>query len=535
MQSRKLSLVVFGVMILSSSLVAGQNIVINEEDRRPASKEPAKETPASKKAKADRDALAESLLDRAYGLTKQTSDAEKAYILSRLSEASSKSSPQKSKEWANETFSVTANLPNDMQRSQVEIAALQSLAENDADHALELMSKLETPQGRDGQPVPDVRSGVATMLFQRYWQKKGVDGIDTLTAAARQMGEAGSYPYMAIGLLIRQVKRKDSDKSAALLQEALSYFNRRQTSGSGNDQFAMFLRQNREDIPAPLLKDLLEKLVNQALATKDDASTQMVLQTESGQSAKLNSAASILLFQLMPMIRNIDPDWAKKLETDYQELRAAADFARSGEQRMMVTRGVGGNGGAPPRAMMEEMRAMEIDELSTSDPQRALKMNAELTDPSVRAASGARLAASISKSNPEQAAELLKKAKEAIAEAKDPADKLRILVGLAQAQAAMNDKVAFETSLQSGFTLGEDLFRKGLDKNPTAPVFSQPGFDAMSRLTMSSVRMDYATTMARIDAIRSPLLQALMLITAAEGLDPDARPRPRGMRIRIES
>lgn len=528
----------FGVMMIGSSLLMAQTIMINEEDsRRPRPQEPAvKETPESKKAKADRDALAETLLTRAYSLTKQTSESEKAYILARLAEASSKSHPQKSKEWADETFSVTAGLPNDMQRSQNEIAALQALSENDPDHALELMSKMEAPRNRDGEPVPDIRAGVATMLFQRYWQKKGINGLDTLTAAARQMGEAGAYPYMAIGMLTRMVKRNNPDKARELVNEGLSYFNRRQTGGISNDQFAMFLRQNREDIPAPLLKDLLEKLVAQALATKDDAGTSMVLATEKGTAAKLNSAASVLLFQLMPMIRETDPEWATKLETQYQELRAAAEIARSGEQRMMVTRTVGGTtgGGAPPRAMMDEMQAMEIDDLSTRDPQRALKMNAELTDPAIRAASGARLAASISKSDPEQAAELLKKAKEAIAEAKEPADKLRILVGLAQAQAAMSDKAAFEVTLQTGYTLGEELFRKGLDKNPTAPVFTQPGFDAMSRLTMSAVRVDYAGTMSRIDAVRSPLLQALLLIQAAEGLDPDARPRPRGMRIRIE-
>ncbi len=541
MLSRPSKLLAFGAIVFGSSLLMAQTIVINDEDsRRPRAQEPAlKETPESKKAKAEREALQESLYLRAYSLTKQTSDAEKAYILGRLAEASSKSHPAKSKEWAEETFSVTANLPNDMQRSQNEMAALQALSENDADRALELMAKMETPRNRDGEPVPDIRAALATMLFQRHWQKKGIEGLDTLTATARQMGEAGSYPYMAMGMLTRMVKRNNPDKAKDLVNEALAYFNRRQTGGFSNDQFANFLRQNREDIPTPLLKDLLEKLVSQAMATKEEGSTQMVLANEKGAAAKISSAASMMLFQLMPMIRDIDPDWATKLETQYQELKAAAEITRGSEQRMnvSVTRAVGGgsNSGAPPRAMMEEMQAMEIDELSARDPQRALKMNAELTDPAVRAASGARLAATIAKSNPEQAAELLKKAKEAIAEAKEPADKLRILVGLAQAQAAMNDKAAFETTLATSFAMGEELFRKGLDKNPTAPVFSQPGFDAMSRLTMSAVRMDYAATMSRLDAVRSPLLQALLLIQAAEGLDPDARPRPRGMRIRIES
>jgi len=531
------TLVLVGTLTCSTLLPA--QIIITDDDgpRRPReAREATPETPESKKAKAERDAMAESLLNRAYSLTKQTSDTETAFILARLAQASSRNHPQRAKEWAEEVFNLTANLPNNMQRSQYETMALTAMSEVDPEKAIEMLPRLETPNNRDGQPQPEVRLSVTAMLFNRYWQRKGMDGVETLRAAARQMGESGAYPYMAINLLIRQVKSKDAEKSKEILNEALAFFNRRPTAGNGNEQFAMFLRSNREEIPTPLLKDMLEKLVSQAVNLKNDTSTSMVLATESGTAAKLDNAASIFLFQLMPMIRSLDADWAKRLENQYQELRAAADFARSGEQRMMVTRSVGGGpGGEPPRAMMEEMRAMEIDELSARDPQRALKMNAELTDPSVRAASGARLAATISKSDPEQAAELLKKAKEAIAEAKEPMDKLRILVGLAQAQASLNDKAAFEATLQTSYTLGEELFRKGIDKNPTAPVFTQPGFDAMQRLTMSAVRMDYQATMQRLDAVRSPLLQALLLISAAEGLDPDARPRGQGMRIRIES
>lgn len=539
MFSRRTGIPILSAMVLGSSVFAlSQNIRVMTDEGPPPP-----ESKLTVEEKKERDALQETLLNRAYGMTKEVSDSDKALLLSRLAEASAKNHAEKSKKWADEVFTVTANLSATTQRSQTEVATLMALAENDPEHALELLNNMEAPQPREGQPVMDPRSNAATMLFQRYWQKKGMESIDSISATARKLGENGAYPYMAMGMIVRQVKSKDAEKSQSLLNEALGFFSRRQTTRMGNDQFAMFLRANRSEISRPLMKDLLEKLVTQALAAKDDGTkVSAVIGNDKGQSARLERAASLLLFQLMPMIRDIDADWAKKLEADHQELRQAAEFARSGEQRVtmmaMAGPGPGGNsaqGGNVPRVMMEEVQSMEVDELSKQDPAAAVKRNTELKDPVIRAASGARLASTLAKSSPEQASELMKNAKEAIAETKEPQDKLRILVGLAQAQAAMNDKEAFAATLQTGYAMGEELFKKSIDKNPTMPINFLPGFDAMSRLTMSAVRVDYAATMAKLDTVRTPILQALLLVSAAEGLDPDTRPRQRGIRIAVTS
>jgi hypothetical protein len=96
MHSRTSRWMALASTVMSGSLLVAQNISINDDDRRPATRPAVKETAESKKAKADRDALADSLFNRAYSLTKQTTDAEKSYILSRLAEASAKSHPQRS-------------------------------------------------------------------------------------------------------------------------------------------------------------------------------------------------------------------------------------------------------------------------------------------------------------------------------------------------------------------------------------------------------------------------------------------------------
>jgi hypothetical protein len=185
--------------------------------------------------------------------------------------------------------------------------------------------------------------------------------------------------------------------------------------------------------------------------------------------------------------------------------------------------------------MMEEMKSREVDELVKEDQKEAIRVAAEIRDPVIRAATDARIAGEVNKSDPDHAAQMIKSAREAMAASKEPADKLRILVGLAQAQSAMKDKDGFAQTLDQAYAMGEELYRKSIDKTPDAPINSRPGFDSMSRLTSAGVRLDSSATLAHIEGVRMPMLQALLLVAAAQGLDPDSTPQDGMFRIQIRS
>jgi hypothetical protein len=186
--------------------------------------------------------------------------------------------------------------------------------------------------------------------------------------------------------------------------------------------------------------------------------------------------------------------------------------------------------------LMQEMKSREVDELATKDPEGALTQANMITDPSMRAASTAKLAAAIGKSDPQRAAQILKDAKTALGEAKTDNERLRILVGLAQAQQAMGDATAFHETLLKAYPICDELFRKSVNSNPQIPIFARPGFEALGQLLRLEMKDDREAAIARIEQLRSPLLQAHMFIEAAEAvLDPDAPPRRPGMRIVIGS
>ena len=180
------------------------------------------------------------------------------------------------------------------------------------------------------------------------------------------------------------------------------------------------------------------------------------------------------------------------------------------------------------------MTSMQVDNLPSGYTQQKIELSQQIENPVMRAAVGAEIGGELASSDPERTAALLKQAREALANASEPADKLRILEGLVRAQISMNDIDNFSPTLSRAYTMGEQVFRAGVDKNPAAAAFSQPGFDSASRLTHLAIRFNRTATLAAVDNLGFPLLQAHMLLVAAESLDPKAPMQRAGMRVRIE-
>jgi hypothetical protein len=391
---------------------------------------------------------------------------------------------------------------------------------------------------QDGTPVFDLRGQAASGMFQKYYQKRGEAGLPALQSAARQLGEQGLYPFMAMGSIVRQMNQKDPDKAQALVNEALVYFPRLQQSDMSGQQVAMFLRTNQAMIPKPVMKDVLAQLVEKVLATKETDNAMTTSVTTNGNTATLKGASNLMMFQLMPLINDVDPEWAKKLETENEQLRNAViaqQNSSSGTNTVRMGVFMGGGGANQRGNPIDPMKAMEVDELAQKDPMGALKLSDEISDPVLRTATSVAIAGEVNTTDPAQAARMVKNAKDAIAATPEQADKLRILTGLAQAQSAMKDNDGLNTTMDQAFTVGEDLYRKSVDKNPDATVNTRPGIDSLTRLAGIGVKADQESTLGRIDRVNAAPLQTMLLISAAESLDPDMKPAGGGFRIMIRN
>jgi hypothetical protein len=235
--------------------------------------------------------------------------------------------------------------------------------------------------------------------------------------------------------------------------------------------------------------------------------------------------ATLMIFQLMPMIRDVDPDWAKQLEDQSEELKRVAALMSSGQRTsiMIGARNTGGPNGpnGNERDFRDELQSMSVDELAARDPQRAMETAQSIKDPTVRVAAIARASAAGSDEAAKEKA--LKDAKDALAQASDPRDKLTILSGLAQAQASLKDDEGLAVTLQQSFNLADDMFRRSVDKTPSGGAWMRPGVQAATTLVRGVARKSPKIVSEKLDSVRHQPLKALLLLSAAEALDPESR------------
>lgn len=495
-------------------------------ERRPGAEPPAEAKPATPPSKKDLK-LAADLIQRAQGLTADLNDTDRAYALARMAELSAKRNPEQSVTWAEEAYRLAANLPGVAQGS-VQMSALMAVSQNNLDRALEMLGAMESPrQTANGTFTPDIRAASAAMLFTRAYTKEGDKAVERLQTTARQMGENSFYPYMAVTQLINAIAKKDKERAQNITNDAVAFINRRKRSQMENQQVTMFLTSAQEFIPLPMMKEILETVVKEALdqaKQSDGSQVAATFQNSAGDKVQLNSMATLMVFQLMPLIRNVDPDWAKKLEEQSDELRRASALMRSGDVNIMIGASQGGPTGpnGNRRDFRDEVQSMQVDELASRDPKRAMEMANNIQDPVLHAAAMTRVTASSSDAQAREKA--LRDAKELLARTSEPRDKLIILSGLAQAQATMKDEEGLATTLDQGLVIADDLFRRSIDRNPSAGAWMRPGVDVATSLIKGAVKTQGKLVTDKLDAVRQAPLKALLLLAAAEALDPESRP-----------
>jgi hypothetical protein len=492
-------------------------------DRRIAESEPKVEKPTKVELQ-----LAAELIDRAQALTGNLNDTDRAYVLGKMAELTAKRKPEQSKAWAEEAFKLAAS-NNNTASGQIQMSAMMAVSQNDLDRALQMLSEMPAQRPRpDGSFSPDIRGAATTMLFSRAFTKDGMNSVDKLQSAARQMGENGFYPYMAIAQVLRGVGEKDKDRAQAIAMDAVAFVNRRQLTGMESQQVTMFLQSAREFIPRPMMKEILERVVKEALETaKQSDGTQVAasFENENGQSAQLNSMATLMIFQLMPMIRETDPDWAKQLEDQSEELKRVSALMSNGQRTSIMIGARNGGGPNGPngtdRDFRDELQSMSVDELAARDPQRAMETAQAIKDPNVRVSAIARASAAGSDEAAKEKA--LKDAKDALAQATDPRDKLTILSGLAQAQTSLKDDEGLSATLQQSFVIADDMFRRSVDRSPSTGAWMRPGVQAATSMVRAGARKSPKIFADKIDSVRLEPLRALLLLGAAEALDPESR------------
>ncbi|MGH9510034.1 MAG: hypothetical protein ACRD2M_08865, partial [Terriglobales bacterium] len=471
----------------------------------------------------------EGLLIRSYILGRQFVPEERAFHLLRLTEAASRTQLSLAKLWAEEVFQLTFELTPSWNRVATQKNALMALAAVDAERAFTLFSSIDLPVPKsDGSMPEDVRAHAAGTVFQKLWLRKGQSCLPEVRRAAQHLGETGQYPYLAMVPILKDVSTKDSAETQSLFSEAVSFYRRGSRVESADREFVEFLNSVWDLVPRPLMGEAVRVAVERLLQERsaEDKRYFSRVGTESG-GAVFRKPSDELLFKLLPRLREVDPDWSRRIA----EERPALGAALNGGVRYtegVVVQGVKEATEAEISAMqsegMETSRLVRIEEIAATNPEEALRLALTLTDPALRSVALATVGMGLSERKPIEASRLVTQAKQVLSQIEDDAGKVKAWTALAQAAAKTGDRETALDALEHGLNLGEELFEQDQDVHPGQPAIFATGFDELVTLVQVGIRLESGSTLARLISLRNSLLRAHLFIDAAQALS-ELRPK----------
>ena len=464
------------------------------------------------------------LLRESYAAGGEFVPAQRAFLLFRLALVAERIAPDLSAQWAKDLFNLTFELDPDWNRSALQKNAVAVLANIDPAAAFRMLGMMSPLPNLTTLPE-DLRADAAAAVFPRYWKdKKSQSRLDAIRGASGAMAKDGQYPFRAVSPVLHDVLEQDEAAGLAWFSEiCLAYRQGNSNIRSANRDFVAFVREFWPKLPSPAKREALTGVIGkltQPDANGGSGAYHARVKTSAGM-IEFSSENEQLLFQVMPFVRELDPDWAARLSHDRPAL-----FGQSG-QLGVTTEDVsqvyiGGSGSSDQTAtaasflQRQQQLGMVFGALGQG-PGQALQIAGQLGDPETQLRALEGIAGSLADSKDTSGgASMAELAKRLLESAKKPLDKVRALAVLAQATARTGDTASFHQYMDRGFDLGELVFEEFVQTHPVADIEDVQVMDPLSSLVATGMRFRPYDTVSRIERCADHLLSAYLLIAAAQ-------------------
>lgn len=123
------------------------------------------------------------------------------------------------KDWSNELFRLGNDFPADSrERHEATFGAMRSMAAVDVERAFEMLQSADTGSGT-------ATSGSTVLIFNAYYQKKGMKVIPEIRQQASELGDNSTYPYEAVATLLTGMKGHP-EIVRQFFSDAMTYYRR---------------------------------------------------------------------------------------------------------------------------------------------------------------------------------------------------------------------------------------------------------------------------------------------------------------------
>jgi len=175
---------------------------------------------------------------------------------------------------------------------------------------------------------PRVRNEMVSRLIMLYTEK---DKFSRARALLDQFGDDSEYPYWAAeDLMVQDPHPADR---LAVFQQAVEHFRQQSGTDPRSSDLATMVMRFSHDLPAGTVLDAIDQILSQAKDQDENQKTRVGLNT--GQnSIYFDSRYQFRLFQLLPVLEDLDKSKAESLLRDNAEVSHAFDKFPKGPQSM---------------------------------------------------------------------------------------------------------------------------------------------------------------------------------------------------------
>lgn len=257
----------------------------------------------------------------------------RAFVLWQVSHGYEKLQPEKSKAVLLDALKVTESVEDSPPEGcQWEVCHMKSYLQN---HLLEELMKQDEVSGYYEdieQILPRLdakeKAYMTARLVMEYAEK---DQFAKARALLDRLGDESEYPYWAVEYLM--MHDPHADDRLALFDQATSHFRSEQEAAADVYDLATMVIRFSNDLPAGTILEAIDQILARAKNQDEQEKTRVGINA-SGGSVYFDSRYQFCLFELLPVLQDLDKTKAESLLRDNAEVSHALDKFPRGPQTM---------------------------------------------------------------------------------------------------------------------------------------------------------------------------------------------------------
>jgi len=474
----------------------------------------------------------------------------RSYLLDALAGGLSKCAPRKVRKVLIDSFTATLSIPESQEEISQKTRRVASEGERPDQATMESIFNLETKRRLQESALthlltvdeatvesllpraePDVRATLLSWMISRATSAKKLDRALELLNRAKE-----NFPYgEATQLMLALPAKRDTDKQE-IFRVAMAADRNQHSLVIGGDDFASMIVRFWQHLPPALVLDAIHQVLDAAHSGEGSGVT---LSATSG-IVGFTRERDYRVFELLPILRQLDDDEAENLLKDSQEAQLQLKQFPNGIQSIEPTigdtpakegerQGIGGSSGPPNEAdqifQATKAQVEEIVRTAEANPRQAIAAAATLPEsvgpawrlefPRGQAYLGT--ARTLIKTNHSAARDALEKMAESLKHAPHPYHTMDKWVDGIEIAREMDEVDLALKLFRSGMEQADRL--RSEDADPDDPNIALkawwPSVSAYWRLVLASSQFSPQTALEQVAEIKDPEILLLLEVRLA--------------------